>query len=415
MERTIVVGVRLKGAAGSAYESSLGELKRLLETAGGEAVDVLTQERDRPDTAHLVGVGKVNEIADLVRRRKASAVVFNDELSPSQQKNLQELIPAKIVDRTRLILDIFAQRARTREGKLQVELAQLHYLLPRVTERFGRFEQQTGGIGTRGPGERKLDISQRRIRERIVRLGREIDGVRRQRGQQRDSRRRVPLAQVAIVGYTNAGKSTLLNTLRSGAGPSVLADDKLFATLDPTTRRVKLPGGRWTLFVDTVGFIQRLPHALVAAFHATLEEARDADVLAHVIDASNPAWPEQKKVVEEVLKELDADAVPRVEVFNKADALTPAQRAHARREGRLLVSARGGDGLDRFLARVEALLEKDQKDRTFVLPHGRRDLLAFLYGAGRVVSEKTDPAGTRFRVRLDEKNWGVLQKELQRV
>lgn len=310
MEKAIVVGIQLKGTPDPAYLSSMDELKRLLETAGGQTVSVVTQERVRPDSALLVGEGKAAEIADLVRLKKASAVVFNDELSASQQKNLQELIPAKIIDRTRLILDIFAQRARTREGKLQVELAQMNYLLPRVTERFGRFEQQTGGIGTRGPGERKLDISQRRIRERIVRLGREIEGVRRQRGQQRDSRQRVPLAQVAIVGYTNAGKSTLLNTLRTGPGPGVLADDKLFATLDPTTRRVKLPGGRWALFVDTVGFIQRLPHALVAAFHATLEEARDADVLVHVIDASNPAWPDQKKVVEEVLNELDADGVP---------------------------------------------------------------------------------------------------------
>lgn len=415
MERAIVVGVQLKATPDSTHISSMGELERLLETAGGEAVAQLTQERVRPDTALLVGEGKALEIADLVRQKKATAVVFNDELSPSQQKNLQELIPAKIIDRTRLILDIFAQRARTREGKLQVELAQLNYLLPRVTERFGRFEQQTGGIGTRGPGERKLDISQRRIRERIVRLGREIDGVRRQRDQQRDSRRRVPLPQVAIVGYTNAGKSTLLNTLRTGSGPGVLADDKLFATLDPTTRRVKLPGGRWALFVDTVGFIQRLPHALVAAFHATLEEARDADVLVHVIDISNPAWPDQKKVVEDVLKELGADGVVRMDLYNKADALAPAQRAHARREGRLLISARGGDGLDRFLNRVESLLEKDQKERSFVLPHGRRDLLTLLYGAGRVVSEKPDSRGTRYRVRLDDKNWGVLQKELSDV
>ncbi|MBK8871185.1 MAG: GTPase HflX [Elusimicrobia bacterium] len=415
MEKAIVVGIQLKGTPDPTYLSSMEELKRLLETAGGQTVSAVTQERVRPDSALLVGEGKAAEIADLVRLKKASAVVFNDELSASQQKNLQELIPAKIIDRTRLILDIFAQRARTREGKLQVELAQMNYLLPRVTERFGRFEQQTGGIGTRGPGERKLDISQRRIRERIVRLGREIEGVRRQRGQQRDSRQRVPLAQVAIVGYTNAGKSTLLNTLRTGPGPGVLADDKLFATLDPTTRRVKLPGGRWALFVDTVGFIQRLPHALVAAFHATLEEARDADVLVHVIDASNPAWPDQKKVVEEVLKELDADGVPRVDLFNKADALTSAQRVHARREGRLVVSARAGDGLDRFLNRVETILEKDQKERSFVLPHGRRDLLVLLYGAGRVVSEKPDPRGTWFRVRLDDKNWGVLQKELSDV
>jgi hypothetical protein len=206
MERAIVVGIQLKGTPDPAYLSSMDELKRLLETAGGQAVSVVTQERVRPDSALLVGEGKAAEIADLVRLKKASAVVFNDELSASQQKNLQELIPAKIIDRTRLILDIFAQRARTREGKLQVELAQMNYLLPRVTERFGRFEQQTGGIGTRGPGERKLDISQRRIRERIVRLGREIEGVRRQRDQQRDSRQRVPSGPGGHCGIHQRGQ-----------------------------------------------------------------------------------------------------------------------------------------------------------------------------------------------------------------
>lgn len=412
MERAAVVGVRLKGGDQRAEDASLEELKRLLETAGGVAVATVVQERFRRDPATLVGAGKAEEIAGLVRTLSLSAVVFDEELSPSQQMNLQELIPAKIIDRTRLILDIFAQRARTREGKLQVELAQVNYLLPRVTERYGRFEQQTGGIGTRGPGERKLEISQRRLRDRIVRLKREIEGVRNQRSLQRDNRRRTPLPLVAIVGYTNAGKSTLLNALRTSRARDVLADDKLFATLDPTTRRVKLPGGRLALFVDTVGFIQRLPHHLVAAFHATLEEARDSDFVVHVLDASNPAWPDQKKVVETVLSELGADKLPRLDVFNKSDALTVSQKAQAKRAGRFLVSARTGDGLRRFLEWIEARLDAGLEERNFVLPHDRRDLLPLLYGVGRIVSEKPAPGGTRFRVKLDDKNWGAIEKEL---
>ncbi|MBL8023044.1 MAG: GTPase HflX [Elusimicrobia bacterium] len=413
MERAVVVGIRLKGGDERVESASLLELKRLLETAGGVAEATVVQERARRDPATLIGEGKAVEIAELVKRDGLSAVVFDEELSPSQQKNLQEVIPAKIIDRTRLILDIFAQRARTREGKLQVELAQMNYLLPRITERYGRFEQQTGGIGTRGPGERKLEISQRRIRERIVRLKREMVGVRHQRALQRDNRRRTPVPLVAIVGYTNAGKSTLLNALHTSPGLDVLADDKLFATLDPTTRRVKLPGGRPALFVDTVGFIQRLPHHLVAAFHATLEEARDSDFVVHVVDASNPDWVEQKRVVEDVLRLLEADKIPRMNLFNKCDALTSAQRAQGRREGRVMVSARKGDGLDRFLSRVEAQLEVGLVDRTFVLPHRRRDLLPVLYGTGRIVSEKPAADGTRFRVKLDDKNWGFIRKELE--
>ncbi|MBL0058128.1 MAG: GTPase HflX [Elusimicrobia bacterium] len=415
MERTAAVGIRLKGTDDRASEASLEELKRLLETAGGAAEFTVVQERARRDPATLIGAGKAEEIAELVRTQGLVAVVFDEELSPSQQKNLQEIIPAKIIDRTRLILDIFSQRARSREGKLQVELAQMNYLLPRVTERFGRFEQQTGGIGTRGPGERKLEISQRRIRERIVRLKREMDGVRAQRSLQRDNRRKTTLPLVAIVGYTNAGKSTLLNALHTSRALDVLSDDKLFATLDPTTRRVKLPGGRLALFVDTVGFIQRLPHHLVAAFHATLEEARDADFLVHVLDASNPAWLEQRRVVEDVLTTLEADQLPRLDLFNKADALTAPQRQRARRDGHTLVSAKTGDGLDAFLHLIEEKLEAGLEEHSFVLPHDRRDLLPSLYGTGRVLSEKPVSAGTRFRVKLDPKSWGYIEKELRRV
>jgi len=411
MERAAVVGVWAKGA-GPRAEASLAELKRLLETAGGTAVRDVVQERPRPDPATLLGRGKVEEIANLARQEKLSAVVIDAELSPTQQRNLQEIVPAKIIDRTRLILDIFAQRARTREGKLQVELAQLNYMLPRATEKFGRFEQQTGGIGTRGPGERKLEISQRRIRDRIARLRQDIETVGRQRALRRENRHRTPLPLIALVGYTNAGKSTLLNALHTSPAPDVYADDRLFATLDPTTRRVKLPGGRMALLVDTVGFIQNLPHHLVAAFRATLEEARDADLLLHVVDAADPAAPAHADVVIEVLTELGAAELPRITIHNKADALSPAQRAQHARRGDVLISARTGLGLPALLRVLEGRLDASLEERTVLLPHARRDLLPLFYAAGRVLGETPAPGGTRLRAMLGADNWGRFERAL---
>jgi GTP-binding protein HflX len=423
-ERTALVGF-VDGAPGRRRSRDAGpapsfdELRRLTETAGGTVEWTTVQRRPRPDPATYVGKGKAEEIAEAVRRLRLDAVIFDNELTPAQQRHLQEIIPAKVIDRTRLILDIFAQRARTREGKLQVELAQLDYLLPRITEKFGVFEQQTGGagatggIGTRGPGERKLEVDQRHIRKRIDGLRREIEQVRNQRSLHRRHRERVPLPTVALIGYTNVGKSTLLNAVTHKAA-AVYADDKLFATLDPTTRRVKLPGGRPALFTDTVGFIQKLPHKLVAAFHATLEETASAQLVVEVVDASEPGWTDAHTVVMEVLASVGAEAVPRLMVFNKADRLLPAQAAALRREGRMLVSARGGEGLPDFLAAVEALLERPLMEKVFVLPYARRDLLPAIYRAGRVVSEKPAASGTRLRVRIDAKNWGQIRKELDR-
>jgi len=413
MEKAVLVGVRFKGDDPAVSLDSLAELKRLLETAGGVVGAVMVQERVGCDPATYVGEGKARELAGIVLKEKCSVVVVDHDLSPSQQKNLQDIVPAKIIDRTRLILDIFAQRARSREGKLQVELAQLSYNLPRITEKYGRFEQQTGGIGTRGPGERKLDVSQRRARDRITRLKKEMEAVRRQRSLRNENRQRTPWPLVALAGYTNAGKSSLLNALRAPGGDDLYADDALFATLDPTTRRVKLPGGGFALFVDTVGFIQRLPHHLVVAFRATIEEAMEADLLVHVVDAASSARAEQQRVVEEVFAELGADSVPRLTVFNKADLLTVEERGRFKEQGRLLCSAVTPDGRDELLRAVEALVEKDLKERTFLLPHGRRDLLPVIYGAGRVVREKPTDDGVLLTVRLDDKNWGRVQKMLE--
>ena len=413
MERCAVVGFGLSKEPESHIISALEELKRLLETAGGYPLTSFVQRRAQREPATLIGSGKVVEISREAARQKLDAVVFDVDLTPAQQRNLQEQIPAKILDRTRLILDIFATRARTSEGKLQVELAQLSYLLPRITERFGRFEQQVGGIGTRGPGERKLEVDQRHIRQRIDRIKREIRHIRTQRTIQRQNRKRITLPIVAIIGYTNAGKSTLLNALTGANGTGVYADDLLFATLDPTTRRVKLPGGRMALFVDTVGFIQNLPHHLVAAFHATLEEVTDADLLVELVDASDVHGAEKHKVVRGVLRDLGAERMPTLTALSKADSLSAVQKRGLKR-GRLVLSARTGEGIPEFLTAVNEALDAKLATHEFVLPHGKQNLLPSIYRAGRVLSKKATVKGTKIRLRIDDKNWGQIQKHLRR-
>jgi GTP-binding protein HflX len=331
-----------------------------------------------------VGAGKVEEIRARAQTAGAGLVVFDHELTPAQQRNLERGLGTKVLDRTALVLDIFAQRARTREGRLQVELAQMTYLLPRLAGRGVLLSRLGGGIGTRGPGETKLEVDRRRIRTRITELGREIDALRRHRQQQRQARKDAALPVAALVGYTNAGKSTLLNTLTQSG---VLTEDRLFATLDPTVRRVLLPTRRPALLVDTVGFIQKLPHDLVAAFRATLEEVTEADLLVHVIDASHPRWTEQRDAVEQVLRELGAAGKPRVVALNKADRLSreALRDVMAEEPQGILVSALRGVGLRHLLRAISRSLPDLARRVRLAIPHREAGALAQVYAQGRVL------------------------------
>lgn len=391
MENVILAGVTLKTAP---YDtSSLEELKRLAHTAGGTVVHTFQIRVQAFNAATLIGSGKMEEIAETVRLANAQTVIFDDEISPAQQKNLEEVIPAKVIDRTRLILDIFAQRARTQEGKLQVELAQLKYLLPRLGGQGTALMQQKGGIGLRGPGETKLEYDKRRLRLRISKLEKEIEQVKKERGLRRERRTQIPLPQIAIVGYTNAGKSTLLNVLtRQNA---VYADDKLFATLDPTTRRVHMPAGGEILFTDTVGFIQKLPHSLVSSFRATLEETSFADVILHVHDASSPHRTAQAETVRQIITDLGAQTIPVIDVFNKIDLLSPARLAllQAQNPQGSFISAENKLGLTELLEQVEENVARRWKLRHLTLEPKARGLIGFIYGKALVNGQKELPSG----------------------
>ena len=369
----------------SADEESLAELAALVETAGGESVGMILQSREKPDPHSFIGEGKVEEVKRMVDNSEATMVIFDNDLSPSQVRVLTELCGVQVLDRSGLILDIFAQRARTREGCLQVELAQYQYLLPRLIGMWSHLERQggTGGspIGTKGPGETQLETDRRHIRRKIDKLKEELEEVRRVRATQRQRRQKNEIPVVAIVGYTNAGKSTLLNAI-TGAG--IPANNRLFDTLDTTTRLLTVSDTLDVVISDTVGFIRKLPHQLVEAFKATLEELEYADLLLHVIDLSNPEWQEQARIVDALIKELGADAIPCIRVYNKCDLAFASGRE--KEDDAVYVSAKTGEGLDALLSAIDGKLDKGTKRVTLHLPYDKAGALDSLYREAKVES-----------------------------
>jgi GTPase len=405
LERVVLVGVWAEGSLASA-ENSLRELSRLAETAGSEVLDGLIQRRGRIDAATYIGSGKAHELAGIVAAVGADTVICDGELTPSQLRRLEGVVHVKVIDRTALILDIFAQHARSREGKAQVELAQLQYMLPRLRGWGESLSRQAGGrvaggggIGTRGPGETKIETDRRRIRARTAKLRRQLADMSAGREVQRGQRRRREVPSVAIAGYTNSGKSSLLNRL-TGAG--VLVDDSLFATLDPSVRRARTPSGRWFTLTDTVGFVRHLPHQLVEAFRSTLEEVAQADLILHVVDGSDADPQAQMAAVREVLASIGAGDVPEIVVVNKADAADPVQvkAVEANEQDCVVISARTGAGLGELLAAIDRQLPRRDQQVSVVLPYRRGDLLARAHQEGEVLAVRHGADGTELTARV---------------
>ena len=381
-------------------ESSLRELTELADTAGADTLGYLTQKREAPDKATCIGSGRLEELIQLAETQEVDLIIFDCELSPTQHRNLEDTLPCRVIDRTMLILDIFAGRARSAEGRLQVELAQLQYMLPRLAGQGVALSRLGGGIGTRGPGETKLESDRRHIRRRIQSLKRQLEEVEQQRALRRERRHKDDLPTVAVVGYTNAGKSTLMNRL-TDAG--VLAEDKLFATLDTTARALKLPDGRTVLLVDTVGLVRRLPHHLVDAFRSTLEEAALADVIINLCDASNPESEEHLAVTRELLMQLGCSDRPILTVFNKCDREEVSADTGLGNTDSLCISALTGQGIDRLLESIAAALPPDRRKVVLLLPFDKGALAGLCRREGAVESEEYVEAGLKMTVTLGSK------------
>jgi len=400
-ERVFLVGVELKSRDRAELRESLDELAELAQTAGAEVAGDGIQKMESLNAATFIGKGKAEEFGKFCKANDVDTVIFDDELSPAQSRNLEKIFECKILDRTALILDIFAQRARTREGKMQIELAQLQHLLPRLTKFWGHLSRQAGGIGMRGgEGESQLEADRRKVGERIDKIKRDLDAVRRQRATQRAGRQRSNWPLASIVGYTNAGKSTLLNAL---TGSEVLAEDKLFATLDPTTRRLRLPTNQNVLLTDTVGFIKKLPHGLVEAFKATLEEVVQADLLLHVVDISHPQADEQIEAVNSVLKEIGAEGKSVLMVFNKMDKLNGNGAANLLREKfpkAVGISATTGEGVSNLLAELGTQLRPTREFLELKIPHEQSAVIARLHKVGQVIERRYNGKTAKFKVRI---------------
>lgn len=407
LERVVLIGVWTDGNLFDA-ENSLIELARLAETAGSQVLEGMIQRRDRPDPATYIGSGKARELRDIALETGADTVICDGELNPSQLRQLEDIVKIKVIDRTALILDIFAQHARSREGKAQVELAQLQYMMPRLRGWGEALSRLGGGIGTRGPGETKIETDRRRIRSRMAKLRKQIANMDTSRRTMRQERVRHAVPAVAIAGYTNAGKSSLLNQL-TGAG--VLVQDALFATLDPTVRRASTPEGRPFTFTDTVGFVRHLPHQLVDAFRSTLDEVRLADVVLHVVDGSHPDPMSQISAVRGVFAEIGACDVPELIVVNKVDATDPLVLARLRTmiPDALFVSARTGAGLPELMAAIAQQLPQPNVELHLLIPYQRGDLVAKVHDSGEVLSERHGPDGTALHALVGPDLVGILQ------
>lgn len=397
IEKTLLVGVYASKREKVPQETSLEELRRLAETAGARILDSQLHELRAVHAATYIGAGKAHELGRTVETLGAGTVIFDEDLTPTQNRNLEKLLGVKVIDRTGLILDIFAGRARTREGKLQVELAQLRYLLPRLIGKGLEFSQLAGGIGTRGPGETKLEMDRRKAKDRLSIVRKELKRVQSHRELHRTRRTELPIATVSLVGYTNAGKSTLMNRLTDAA---VLVEDKLFATLDPTVRRLKLPSGREILLSDTVGFVRKLPHQLVESFRATFEEVEASDLLLHVIDSSHPHASEQGDVVNKVLEELQLHQKPHLIVFNKADLATDSNG-----NGGLRISALTGQGTQELLEAIDGKLSESFRLVSLKLPFDAGATLSLLYRTSRILKREDKADGIHLDAVVDEKHF----------